>query len=298
MSNFFSAILYYLVILPISKLPYGVLYKISNFLAFVMGRIVKYRAKVILENLRHSFPEKSEVEIKKIQQGFYLHFSDLIVESLKSFSVSEKQIKEKIKFYDKEVLENLKQKNKSVLFVAAHYGNWEMGGSSFPLFFPGEYYGLYQPFSNQFFNKKIKKIRKQFGIKLLSMYEVKQFFANKPENRYGIFFISDQSPRKAENAYWLNFLNQETGVLFGAEKYAKENNLVVVYAKISRESRGKYRINSTLIAENAEKTAYGEITQKYMQLLEADIKAQPEIWLWSHKRWKRKRPQNIALHAS
>jgi KDO2-lipid IV(A) lauroyltransferase len=168
-----SKILYYLVIYPVSLLPFSFLYGLSNVLAFVLEYIVKYRREVMFNNLKNSFPEKSEAELKLILHKFYAHFSDLVLEGLKGFNLSEKDARKRISFEGLEDIERFYKEKRDIIFVSGHYGNWEMPGSSLSLFLKHSIVGLYKPLSNKFFDEKAKKSRSAFGVKLTAMQAFK-----------------------------------------------------------------------------------------------------------------------------
>lgn len=291
-----TKILYYLIILPISYLPYPILYGMSDFAYFVGFVLIGYRKKVVLGNIQRSFPEKSDAEHKKIMRKFYHHFFDLIVESLKGFTVSEKQIRKRMKMGDDKILHELKKTGRDIILVGGHYNNWEIFAHGIGLYCPQQPIGIYKPLKNQFFNQKMLDSRQKFGLLMCSMKETKQYFDQDFDKPKMIIFGSDQSPSNAAKAYWMNFLNQETGVLFGAEKYAKDYNYPVVYGRINKVKRGHYTVDFSLVTEHPQDEPYGMITQKHTKELEKDIVDKPEYWLWSHKRWKRTRPEGIELH--
>ncbi len=288
-----ARILFYLVIYPISLLPYPLLYLFSDFLAFVLANIFKYRDKVISDNLKNSFPNKPQKELDDIKRKFYTHFSDLIFESLKGFNFSEKEARKRIVFEGLDDVEKFYKQGRDVLLLTGHYGNWETCGSALPLFISHLTLAVYKPLSNKFFDNKIKQTRTVFGVVLSSMKETKEKIKLDFGRPKATCFATDQSPSNPERAYWTTFLNQETAVLFGAEKYAKELNLPVIYFSILRQKRGYFKVVCQTLFEESKNTSYGEITEKHTQVLEQDIVKKPENWLWSHRRWKHKKPKNV-----
>ena len=289
-----SALLYYLILKPLSLLPFWVLYGISNFLYFVLYKIFGYRVKVVTTNLTNSFPEKSAKEIADIRNKFYHHLCDLIVESIKLFSISEKEVRKRIKFVNPEVTDAYFKKGQSLMIVGGHCGNWEytvVGG----LFVSHQIVAIYSTLSNNFFEKKMRESRSRFGISLLSTKDAKAFFEAGPETPSMIIFGSDQSPTSSSKAYWTRFLNQDTAVLYGLEKYAKQYNYPVFYAAIRKIKRGYYEFTFELVEENPASTSYGEISEKHVRMLENQILEQPEYWLWTHKRWKREKPDDVVI---
>lgn len=285
-----SKILYYLVIYPVSLLPFSFLYGLSNVLAFVLEYIVKYRREVMFNNLKNSFPEKSEAELKLILHKFYAHFSDLVLEGLKGFNLSEKDARKRISFEGLEDVERFYKEKRDIIFVSGHYGNWEMPGSSLSLFLKHSIVGLYKPLSNKFFDEKAKKSRSAFGVKLTAMQAFKNECKLVSASPRIFCLATDQSPSNPNRCYWTTFLNQDTAVFFGAEKYAIELDAPVVYLSINKHKRGYYHVVCTTLVEFPKETKYGEITEKHTQVLEQDIIKKPEFWLWSHKRWKHKKP--------
>lgn len=291
-----SKLLYYLIILPISKLPFGLLYLISDFLYFIIYKAVGYRTKVVRGNLKNSFPEKSEKEIKAIESKFYKHLCDLMVESFKAFSISKSEAKKRMKDRNIELVNQFKKQGKQVVMVGGHYGNWELFAITIGEALEYKSIALYTPLKDKFMNDKITKSRSKYGLQMLPIHAIKKKLNAINKDLYTIIFGADQSPRKSQKAYWMNFLNQETGVQYGTEKFAKEFKAVVVFANIYKVKRGYYEVQYDLICEDASQTEYGFVTETHTRMLEEVINKQPEYWLWSHKRWKHQRPADAELH--
>jgi KDO2-lipid IV(A) lauroyltransferase len=288
--NIVNRILYYLVILPISSMPFPVLYLLSDFLYLILYRVMGYRKKIVLGNIQRSFPEKTEKEHLEICRKFYHHFCDLVVESLKTFTISQKQIEKRVVFKNSQVLNKYFDDNKSVVIAGGHYNNWEIFAVAVDALIKHKAIGIYKPLSNKYFDEKMRKTRSKYGLYMISTRDVKRVFDQEINNLTGTIFAIDQSPSNAENCYWMEFLNQDTGILFGAEKYAKEYNYPVVYGRINKEKRGHYSFEFFDVCDQPRETAYGEISEKVTRMLEQDIRNQPEYWLWTHRRWKHKKP--------
>jgi KDO2-lipid IV(A) lauroyltransferase len=283
MNNF----LYYIIIIPISKLNNFFLYLVSDILFLIIGKLLKYRKPLITKNLEKSFPKKNKNEIKNIRKYFYKHFSDLIVESLKGFTISEKRINKKIKLKNPELLNEMAQKKQNIVLIGGHYNNWEMSAQKMPLDCEHELFAIYKPLSNKFFDKKMKDSREKFGLRMIPMKETKRYFHTENEKPRGIIFGSDQSPSNTKNAHWIKFLHQDSGFLFGAEKYAKEFNWPVVFVSIQKINRGSYEVSFELITDQPKKEPKGKIIEDFAKLLESDINRNPPYWLWTHNRWKK-----------
>lgn len=290
MKNILNPILYYLIIIPISLLPFPVLYAISDFLFVIFYYVSGYRKKVVLQNIRNSFPEKSEKEHLAICKKFYRHFSDLVVESIKTFTISEKQVLKRFFVLNPEVIDKYFDQNRSVFIAGGHFNNWELLAVGIDNWVKHKTVGIYTPLSNKYFDRKMQLTRSKYGLKMISTRTVKRFLDSNPNELTATIFAIDQSPSNPNSAYWMTFLNQETAVLYGVEKYAKEYNYPVVYGIINKVKRGHYNLELVDVTANPKETAYGEIIEKTQHLLEIDIRKNPEYWLWTHKRWKHKKP--------
>lgn len=291
-----SKLLYYLIILPISHLPFGILYLLSDFLYLLIYRIFGYRKAVVRSNLTNSFPEKSEAEIKHIESKFYSHLCDLVVEALKAFTISLEDAQERMKDRNVEVVNKYHRDGRHVVMVGGHYGNWELFAITIGKSLDFNAIALYTPLKNKFINEKITASRSKYGLGLLSIKDIKKLLTTINSDLYAIIFGSDQSPRKTQRAYWMKFLNQETGIQFGTEKFAKEFDAVVIFANIYKVKRGYYEIEYELLTDQAQQCELGYITKTHTQKLEKIIQEQPEYWLWSHKRWKHTRPEGEVLN--
>lgn len=288
-----NILLYYLVILPISLLPFPVLYFISDGLYVLLYYVFGYRKKIVLTNLRNSFPQKSEEEIKLICKKFYHHFCDLVVESLKTFTISQEQVKKRIVCTNPEVINKYFEQGRSIILAGGHYNNWELFAVAVDDLIKHQSVALYLPLNNTFFDNLMKKTRGRYGLIMISTKKIKDFFQANENNLTALIFGMDQSPGNPAKSYWTTFLNQDTGVLFGPEKYAKLHNQPVVFGHLQKVKRGHYVLSFFDVTDKPLETANGEITEKLIRLIEKDIIAQPEYWLWTHRRWKHKRPAEL-----
>ena len=277
---------FYLFAMLVGLLPFPLIYKLSDFLSFVLRRIIKYRLKVVTENLESTFPELSKEEIKILTRRFYLNLSDVILEGIKSFTISRKQVLARHKILNPELLDPYLEAGKGIIATTAHYGNWEWGTLSPGLYLKNKIVGFYKPVSNKSFDKFIRNNRSRFGTILTSIRETSRTFE---ENRgLPVIYImaADQSPSNRKLSYWVNFLGRDTAFLHGPEKHARINNLPVIYVSIRRVKRGHYELKLSTLAENPSVIPEGEITRLYAEQLELLIREDPANWLWSHKRWK------------
>ncbi len=285
-----NRILYYGFLKPLSLLPFWILYIFSDFCYFVIYKIVGYRTKVVRGNIQRSFPNKTAAEVKKIESQFYHHFCDLIIESIKGFSISSDEAKKRMINENTDLLNTYYEQGRDIILVGGHYGNWELYAVAIGQQIKHQPVALYTPLVNKYLDNKVRDSRSKFGLNMLSNSEIKSIMIDKNSEPKAVIFGADQSPRKDQNAYWLTFLNQDTGVQYGAEKFAKDNNCVVIFGNIYKQKRGYYKAGYQLICENPNETDYGFITETHTKMLEKDIIAAPPFWLWSHRRWKHQRP--------
>lgn len=285
-----SKIVYYLLIVPLSRLPLQVLYVLSDIIFFLAYRVLKYRRDIVWSNVRNSFPSKSEEDIKHIVKGFYRHFSDLIIESLKIFSITKEEAIDHCKVVNPEVLDELYAKGKQAILVGGHYNNWEIAALILNAQIKHQIAGIYTPLTNPFFENKFKSSRSKYGTHLVPKNKVNAHFKKEHADLNITVFGADQSPTFIrKNTYWTNFLNQDTAVMFGTEKFAVEYDLPVVFLSISKVKRGYYQMSFTMLEEHPIESDYCSITEKHTRMLEKQILEHPEFYLWTHKRWKHKR---------
>lgn len=270
----------------LSYMPFFILYRLSDFIAWLMADLAHYRKAVIDANLQRSFPKKSEQERNRIRRKFYRNFSDIIVEAFKSLSVSRKTMKKRFVLRNPEVFQNLYDKNKGLIMVMGHHTNFEWTAMSIPLVVPQNCYAVYHPLKNKRFNKLIVKIREQFGLKLFKMSETYPFMLNNEDERPLYVFMADQSPHKGKIKYRTQFMNQDTPVHLGVENLSKKCDLAVVFIDIHRVKRGYYEIEAHLLFEDTQNIEGHTVTDTHVKSLENLIKSDPANWLWSHKRWK------------
>ncbi len=289
-----QALTYYITlpfIYLFSILPFRVLYLFSDLIYLILYKCFGYRKAVVLQNLHNSFPEKTEKEIKQISDAFYHNLCDFMVETFKILTISKDGIMKRCRMMPEcaAVFDKYANEHRSVIMVMGHLGNWEWAGHPFSLQCRQRLDVLYHPLSNKYFNGLMLGMRSRFGTRMMPMRTAyKEMLAHRNELTATVF-ISDQTPLP-ETAYWTTFLNQDTPIFKGTEVIAKKMNLPVVYCSIIKVKRGYYEMHAEVLVENPVATADGEITEMHTRRLEQDIIAMPASWLWSHRRWKYKRP--------
>lgn len=270
----------------ISLLPFRVIYFISDSLCFILFHLLKYRKIVVYDNLRKSFPEKTDSEINVIAKEFYHFLCDQILESVKMLTISKQTVKKRFRLNNLEELTRHFENNKPVIAVTGHYGNWEWGGLILSILVPQPVIIIYKPISDKRFEQLINKMRSKFNASLVPMKSTLRKIAEYKNKLYVAVMVSDQTPAKSEITYFTQFMNQRTPVFQGVEKLAKMTKASVVYCHINRYKRGYYDCTFETLFDTPEHTAEKEITNTYTRKLEEKIREKPELWLWSHRRWK------------
>jgi KDO2-lipid IV(A) lauroyltransferase len=282
------------VLLPfiylISLSPFWLLYGISDLCFLLLYYLIRYRRKIVFNNLKNSFPEKTGPELEFIQKRFYRYLCDLSLETFKTLTMSKKKALRHCHLTQEsaDLFNSYFNQKKSVIIVLGHLGNWEWGGNAFSLQCKHQLYVIYHPLTNPFFNNLTNSMRTRFGTKLIAMKDTfRQMTKNKSECS-ATAFIADQTA-SPENAHWMNFLNQDTAVFKGTELMAARFNYPVIFVNIERTERGHYLVKAENRIETPANHPSGYISDWHTHMLEKEIRRNPEIWLWSHRRWKHKK---------
>lgn len=276
----------------LALLPFSFLYRLSDALAFALDRGIRYRRRVIEENLRASFPEKTDAQIVALRRGFYRNFTDTWLETIKLLALTPAELKERIRFEQEELMLTELQKGKSPLVLCGHLSNWEwlLQGSVVLLNLTAD--AAYQKVNSAFFNKLMFAIRSRSGAHLIERNVLLRESIRRRKLQRVLAMVADQRPQKRHGIhYWTTFLNRPAPFFDAAEKLATKAAMPVFYVDIRREGRGYYCIHFTKLSENAAQTAPEEITESFVRQLEAAIRRAPSDYLWSHKRWKHRPPE-------
>jgi KDO2-lipid IV(A) lauroyltransferase len=280
-------ILIYPLLWLISILPFRLLYGLSDVLWFFLYKVFGYRKSTVKGNLRLVFPDKSEQEISTITNQFYHHLCDMIVEAIKSMTISEAELRKRYKFTNLEVIKDLERKNRSIVLMCGHYGSWEW------IFILQKQikhkgYAIYKRLRNKYFDRLVKRIRAKHNSTLITTKETFQvLMESKKKGELTINgFASDQSPKATKAFHWNAFMGIKVPMYTGAETLAKKLDMAVVFFAVKRIKRGYYETTFTTIAENPRDYKDYEITDLFFKLVEQQIQEAPQYYLWTHKRWK------------
>ena len=276
----------------ISRLPFWFLYLLADLLYIIIFYVVRYRRTVTQSNLSNAFPEKSSAERRKIEKKYYHFLADLIVESLKMNSLSAEEVRLRCRLTNPEEVQRHYNDGRSVLLASGHYANWEWGNLALALGFDEKLFVIFKPLTDNAFGEYLNRMRSRFGAIMVPMKLTLRKIVELKNEKYMFGFASDQTPTRHESQYFTNFLNQPTAVFLGLEKISKTTRHPIVFLHIDRIKRGYYEYTFTTLIEDPSSTREHEITDLHTQKLEEIIRRKPELWLWSHKRWKFK-PEEI-----
>lgn len=280
--SFLIKILYF-----VSKLPLRVLYFFSDVIFFLNYYLVGYRKKVITQNLRNSFPEKSEDEIRKIRKKFYNNFSDYLVETIKSFSISETEARVRMQHINQDVFHEVKAEGKNIILLAGHVFNWEWINALAKIVPQKHCHPVYRKVNSNFWENQMKKVRNKFGNEALEANEVIRNIFKSSNNGDSIYmFVADQTPHFSHVSYGLEFLNQRTPVFIGYDKLATRMDLAFIYCEMKKVKRGYYQVNYYRIYPDNERFVEHEVVRKFHKMLENTLRKRPDNYLWSHRKWK------------
>jgi len=286
-------LLAYIIVYPflwlISLLPFRILYAISDFAFVFVYHVFGYRRKVVTSNMKLCFPEKTDQEIASIRKKFYHHFCDMLLESIKSITVSEKEIIKRYVFTNVDDIHQLEKENKSIVLMMGHYGSWEW---IFILQKHVNYigYAVYKQLSNKYFDKLAKRIRARYNSYLITTKETFPTLLRAKRNNELTFngFVFDQSPKLDKAMYWQDFMGVKVPVHVGAEILAKRLDMATLFLKVKKVKRGHYEATFIDIIRNPKDYDNYDITDMSLKRVEEQIHEAPEFYLWTHKRWKHK----------
>ncbi len=259
---------------------------LSSSVAFLLQYVVRYRAKVIHTNLKNSFPEKTEAEIKQITKDFYLNLTDVSVESLKLVSISKEEVEKRVRITNIDVPMSTLDNGQSHLGLTSHLCNWEWLlqicaiQSKYPID------AVYKPLHNEKMDAFVYNLRARFGAHPVAMKDTLRELIKNRKTVRSMAMVADQTPPHSEIQHWATFLNQYTPFYVGGDKIGGAMQMPVLFVSMKRIKRGYYEVTFEMLKNTPIAKEGHEITERYIRRLEDCIKEQPANWLWSHKRWK------------
>jgi KDO2-lipid IV(A) lauroyltransferase len=280
--------MYYLVYgiaYGISLIPFWILYGIADILFVLTYYVFGYRKKVVMDNLRASFPEKHDKDLRSIARKFYRNFIDNWLEAIKLLSVSHKELDKRFRC-DYSLTDRLAAEGRSCTLLLGHVFNWEYANAHFSGHSHAKFLVVYMPLGSKAMDRIFFKLRERFGTTLLPATHMSRAMVPYRNTVYVLTLVADQNPGSPETSYWCDFMGRPAPFVKGPERSARMGNLASVFVSIKKLRRGYYEAKLSLGNDDPRVTPEGEITQQFVQFLEKEIREQPENWLWSHRRWK------------
>ncbi|MDG1572869.1 lipid A biosynthesis acyltransferase [Robiginitalea sp. M366] len=279
----------------VSRLPFPLLYALSDGVFLLVYYLVRYRRKVVRENLKLVFPEKPEAERSRIERRFYAHMCDMFLEMIKTMGMTPEEMRRRFTFSNLELLHRLEDQGKSVMIQFPHYASWEWA-IILDSHIRSRGFGIYQPINHPDFDKLIRDIRGKFGMTLITTKQTREVVAQNRKNgilaTYGI--LTDQSPMLKKTHYWAPFMGIEVPMHTGAELLCKQLDLPAIYLKVTKIKRGYYHGECILLSDNPSAVPDYQITDMFFRETERAIREAPEYYFWTHKRWKHRGKKDAA----
>ena len=270
----------------LAGLPLGILYLFSDFIYFILYHIVKYRRKVVKENLTRSFPDKKPKEIKKIEKEFYKYLGDQIVETLKIFHISDNELSRRITVSGYELINKSIGAGKNAVVLMGHYGNWEWVQEISRYFLSkASMISIYHPLNDKMWDEFFIEMRSRWGNDILPMKKAPRVLLNKNNQPWVCGFIADAYTWHKNDDNWVEFLNHKTWFIYGPEEIGNKVEADFFYLDMSRPKRGHYEIKFTRLHGDDSDKPYPYM-REFWKKFEKTIERAPAYWLWSHKRWK------------
>ena len=272
--------------------PYWLLYLKSDLYYLLVYHVARYRRKVVRQNLLRSFPEKDAKSIKTIEKHFYRNLCNLVVEGPKMMRMGPNGYRKRLTFVNTELIAQLEEKHKNIFFAIPHSGNWEWFGKMIPELSHHKGLAVYKRVQNSVFERLMLYMRtKDCNLEMVESNSVLRRLAQLRDTPNAVLMMADQTPHGLATDYWTEFLHQDTCWFTGIERIAQKLDYAIVFVSMKRQGRGRYEIAFEMVTDNPKETASGEIMERYVRCVERFIEANPDNWLWSHRRWKHERPQ-------
>ena len=272
--------------------PYWMLYLKSDCYYLLVYHLARYRRKVVRQNLVNSFPDKDVKAIKIIERHFYRNLCDLFVEAPKMMRMGPKGYRNRITYTNLQLVQQLCEQKKNIFYAIPHSGNWEWFGKMIPEFASHKGLAVYKRVKNAVFEQLMLYMRtKDCRVEMVESNSALRRLVQLRDTQNGVLMMADQTSHGLESDYWTEFLHQDTCWFTGIERIAKKLDYVVVFVSMTRQGRGRYEVTFEVVDDNPKAAAEGEIMEKYVRCVERFIEANPDNWLWSHRRWKHERPQ-------
>lgn len=274
----------------VSRLPLPVLYVIAGMICILAFRIFGFRRKIVRQNIANAFPDKTPVQHKGIETGFYRHISDLLAEALKGFSMPAEDLRQRVTLHNTEVLDHYIEDGRCVIVLTAHQCNWEWAQLICCLELGYPFHAVYRPLHIKYWDREIVRMRSRFGGTLIPAKDIVGDILQRKGVVRCIGMNADQGPMTAHKSIWIRFLSQDTAFFPGAEDIARATGYPLVFMAMKKVRRGYYELHYSQLADPKDKLPQAEITRRYAAAVEKLVNERPTDWFWTHRRWKLKKP--------
>src|SRR5580698_740698 len=273
----------------LTRIPLSALYAVAGVLGWLTFHIYPYRVQLVRENLGKAFPQLDEAQLRTVIRRYYAGFAQMLVEIIKSVSIAPDELRRRVRMVNLDAARAQLDRGQSVLLVAAHQCNWEwlLLALSLELGYPLD--AAYKPLVDNWAERAMKKLRTRFGSRLVPAKDLLADIIKRRDLVRAVAMVADQEPTTSEHKHWTRFLNRDTAFYMGPEEIARVTRFPVFFLGLKRAARGEYEMSLTPLAARGESLKSGELTERYARLVEAQIRAAPPDWPWSHKRWKLKK---------
>ena len=292
-----SRLLFHGLLLPLAYLPLWLHYRLSDLLAPLLYHVVRYRRRVVEQNLRRAYPQATPVERRRLAHRYYRHMSDLIVEGVYNLRVKPRRLLALYRVVNPELVARYYDAGQSVMLLSAHYNNWEYMVSSLDLQLKHHGVGVGKPLSDADFGRLLNDRRTRLGTEVVDQTNVRDVmeYYHRVHLPVAYMMLGDQSPSNPHKSYWTHLFGTETDFLFGTEYFARKYHFPVLFYAVRKVRRGRYEVRFEPLVDDVASVAPGEVTERYVRRLETLIAEAPQYWLWSHNRWKHTRPDDMPL---
>ena len=274
----------------LSRLPWGILYACTAGLAWIAYRVLRYRVGVVRSNIAGSFPELSAPERRAIERDYYARLGELVAEVVKSATITAAELEQRVQVRNYGAVRDELDAGRSVLIVGAHQCNWEWMLLALSLQLGARLEAAYKPLHAAGAERVMRALRTRFGGALIPAKDLLASLLRTRKAVRAVAMVADQEPVTSDYKWWTQFLHRPTAFYMGPEKIAQVTRYAVVFVAVRRLARGRYEISFERLAAPRAPLEPGDLTERYARLVEAQIRASPADWMWSHRRWKLKRP--------
>jgi len=274
----------------LARLPFGVLYGLAAMLAFLLRYVLRYRVAVARSNLRQCFPDLSPAEIESLLNDNYRHLAQVVVESLKLATLTREEIRRRVRLPNVELVRAQIDAGRSVILLASHQANWEWALQGTTVSFDVPLDAAYKPLHAAAADRTLLRLRGRFGARMVAAKKLMRVVARNRGGVHVIALIADQIPASSGGRHWLRFLGRDTAFYPGPAEIARMTGYAAFFTWVRRTARGHYELTFYPLTAAGERAEPQVFTARYAALLEANIRAQPADWMWTHRRWKLEPP--------